>query len=482
MSRVRTCIAMFGCIWLALVTGSRDVRADEPTPEASGSPLPNLLIVVLDAARADHFGAYGYDRATTPQVDAFASHATRYAQVRAEAPYTFLSTSSLFTGESPAKTGLGARSGGRVPASMELLAERARAAGYRTFGYSENPYVTHYFGLAQGFDVFEEAYPVEALRDGKEMSTEIDTEERLRAMADRAFESSEQPFLLYVHLLRPHNPYAPPAPFAGRFGSTPENRHEGMTSSLLALSQQGAPFDQKRIERLISLYDENLAYADSLFGGLLNQLEERGAKEETVVVLTSDHGEAFGEEGALLHSTQLNDAMLRVPMVVRVPGGKGGVDETPIQLADLGRGLFALVDGASPSVMGNLGELRPRNEPLISWTNAKSHKVSAWTPERELILDAKSRRLIRYSEFEESPESSAAAKLGGEGNDLAETLVQRVLEWTGALPRVSVPDTEIDSVRRAQLEALGYLQPRSGSRAASGSPESSSRPEPPASR
>ena len=462
MSRARTGSAILIVGWLLLAAGCGDLRAPAGDSAESGvSSSPNVVLVVLDAARADHFGAYGYTRPTTPHADAFAATAVRYARVMSEASYTFLSTSSLFAGASPAATGLGARTGGRVPGAVELLAEIAREHGYATVAYSENPYVTGYFGLDQGFDVFREAWPTDALASGQEIAPDLDTEAEIESALREAAGDASRPFLLYLHLLRPHNPYAPPLPFAGRFGSTEADRPRGSTSSLMAMDAQGPGFEPGAIAKIRTLYDENLAYADALFGALIDALEARGLRDDTIVVLTSDHGEAFGEHGRLLHATQLYDAMLHVPLLVHVPGEDADVVTTPIQLADLGRGLRRVVEGGPAVALTRLGEERDPERPLYSWTNGKTGQIAAWTPERRVILDMRSRETIAYYDLEVDPDSRSRVALDAAGEALAAAANRQVDAWTGRAPTGSAATAAepLDPLKRAQLEALGYLDP-----------------------
>lgn len=445
---------------LFVLVGSAPTFANAQSVEDTIS-RPNVVVVVLDAARADHFGAYGYRRDTTPAIDAFAESATRYEVVVSEAPYTFLATSSLFAGASPAMTGLGARTGGRVPESMGLIAETARESGYQTFAYSENPYVTRYFGLAQGFDVFDETYPHSDLMQGKELSADVDSAARMNSIVDRAVAAKGVPFFIYAHLLRPHNPYAPPAPFAGRFGSDPAHRGDGATKTIVEFDRGGAPFDQARLDRLISLYDENLAFADSLFAELLASIEAAGVLDETVIVLTSDHGEAFGEQGKLLHSTQLFGPMLRVPLIARVPGHSASVTNRLVQLGDLGSGLRNGFMSGDFGGLTKLGEHRPAGEPAYSWTNAKNHLISARTETRRLVIDMKSTEVIAYHAISAASVGSVgerAIALDEEGLALREKLLRRLAEWTGAVPAASARD-ELEPEKRRQLESLGYLLP-----------------------
>jgi arylsulfatase len=419
----------------------------------------SVLLVLLDAARADHFGAYGYERATTPAIDAFAADALRYETVIAEAPFTFLATASLFTAGSPAVTGLVGRSGGRIPASLSLITEAARESGFATVGYSENPYITEYFGFHRGFDVFEEAFPVSLHLKRGQLADDFDSGARLDAILDQAVSDPSRPFFLYAHLLRPHAPYAPPAPFAGRFGSKREQRALGESRALEALDARGPPFDPMTLEALVALYDENLAYSDALFARLLSGLEARGRLDRTIVILTSDHGEAFGEQGRLLHSTQLHDPMLRIPLVVRVPGARSGVESRPVQLADLGRALETyFADPVEGSAFRRLGHDRVEDAPLYSWTNAKTHLVAARTPTRKLVIDAATRRIVAYYDLMADRNEQRSIPLDPAGRALAPLLQAKIDQWVGLPVRIET-DPELDPEKRRQLEALGYLEP-----------------------
>jgi len=420
----------------------------------------NVVMVVLDAARADHLGSYGYTRDTTPYADEFASGATRYDSVISEAPFTFLATSSLFTAGSPAVTGLVGRTGGIVPASLELIAETAKEEGFGTYAYSENPYVTPYFGLDQGFEVFEETFPVSLLERGEEIDPQFDSAGQLSAILEKAAGDKSRPFFLYAHLLRPHNPYAPPSPYAGRFGSSPESRAEGESKPLRALHGRGGPYNQGRLDAIIQLYDENLAYADALFGGLLAGLEERGLREKTIVILTADHGEALGDHDRILHSNQVYDSMLRVPLIISVPGEGPSVQSVSIQLADLGRGLrryFRSEDGAVVG-LARIGSDQPTGRTLYSWTNAKTHLVAARTNRRKLIVDARTSGVMGYYDLLADPGETVSVSLDEEGKALLSGLLEKIRAWAGLKVRIE-PATGIDAERRRQLEALGYLDP-----------------------
>ncbi|MEZ4279056.1 MAG: sulfatase [Myxococcota bacterium] len=479
----RRCAPLAALLAVALGFQATGCGGAEPT-----SVPRSVVLFVLDAARADHFGHAGHVRATTPNADAFAREAVRYSTVVSEAPFTFLAMASLMSARSPAESGLSGRSGGRIGESLPLLAEHAREGGFATYAYSENPFITGHFGFDRGFDHFEEAFPVAAHGRGHELAADHDTGARIEALLDRAAAKGAEPFFLYLHILRPHNPYAPPAPFAGRFGADPERRSAGSTAHLLQLDVRGPPFDADALADLALRYDENLAYADALFGDFLASLERRGLASRTIVVLTSDHGEAFGEHGRLLHSTQLFEPMLRVPLLIRIPGVAPRIDDRPVQHADLGRGLRAYFaaahdrDAAAP--LARLAPERPPDAPLFSWTNAKTHHVAARTPDRKLVLDARTLEVVAHLDLAADPDEQSAVPLDAHGHRLREGVVEKIAAWTGVpIERfdaiASTPaedeggkDDEFESEKRtpssgaaepelrARLEALGYVDDR----------------------
>ena len=149
--------------------------------------------------------------------------------------------------------------------------------------------------------------------------------------------------------------------------------------------------------------------------------------------------------------------MLWVPLLVRAPGVPSGVVTTPIQLADLGRGLRRVVSGAAPALLARLGEERDPETPLFSWTNAGSARLAAWTPRRRLLLDLRTQEAVALYDLEADPESLAAIPFGSLGDRLLSAARSEADRWTGA--HVDADALSIDPVKRAQLRALGYEIP-----------------------
>jgi arylsulfatase len=423
---------------------------------ASEPPIPaqpNIVIFMLDAARADHFGIYGYDRPTTPQIDAFARTATRYTRAVAEGSFTFASASALFSGLPPDRTGL--LKARRLGDDLVLFAEIAQRAGYRTHAYSENPYVTAAFGFDRGFQRFDAVLSYQSYRSKLQRFEHSDAlpgiDQTLRFMT----EEPGVPFLAYVHLLRPHNPYTPPDGFAGRFGSLPKSK-DGSTKTLFAIDRSKREAKPRRLANIRALYDENLAYGDAMFGRLLDGMRDRDLLDDTIIIVLSDHGEAFLEHGRLLHGSTTFDEMIRVPLLIRVPGEKARVVDHPVQLADLGRALRDVVTGPGVSLERLVGLRRAVDDPTLSWSLLDYHRVCARTPRRKLIADTRSLEAVAYYDLESDPGELTTLPLDDEGARLLELLRTRIREGHASLTKsVGRP---LDPALLDHLRALGYTE------------------------
>lgn len=308
---------------------------------SGGSPArPNLVLVVIDTARADHFSCYGYGQETTPNVDALAARGVRFTEARSLAPWTLPAHMSMFSGLPPRDHGatwaafsepesaplreLVART--FAPGAPErMLAAQLGQAGYETLGFSPNPWVAKSKGLATGFDAFHELWraeeraemargePTDALSSSLSGVTVAGVR---RALAER---DEARPFFLFVNFLDPHFPYEPPEPYRARLGGTSATVtaiQAGGRRTELAMIAGAAPFTR---EELVPLYDGELATADHFVGELVAALEREGVLDDTLVIVTSDHGELLGEGGQWSHQLSVGEELLRVPLVLKLP-------------------------------------------------------------------------------------------------------------------------------------------------------------------
>jgi arylsulfatase A-like enzyme len=416
----------------------------------------SVVLIVLDAAGAKHFGAYGNRMLTTPNVDALAHQGgTLFERAYAQSAWTLPSTASFLTGRYPRR-----RTQPRTVVAGETLATSLRAAGFRTAAFSENPYVTAPFGFDRGFDEFHEYFPKALLdqnpRDYRTDSARPTTD----AIAWLAAHADDRAFL-YLHLLAPHSPYAPPPPFRGRFVA-PDARLDGATETLLRVNEGTLAASAPDVEQLRLRYLENLAYADHQVGRILDTLRRAGRLDRTIVIVTSDHGEAFREHGVLLHTTTLYEEMIHVPLVIRLPRRFGQMPaRVPdiVELRDLVPTICHALQtpcgiGTARSLIHDLRADTPRPRVARAWTSDGVIALGAIvTPERKLVRDRTTRRLELFD----------LARDAGERHDLAGIEVARARRLARRLraPRSPLPttvdrrDPREDTGRK--LRALGYL-------------------------
>jgi arylsulfatase A-like enzyme len=271
-----------------------------PRPPA---PPPDILLISIDTLRRDHLSAYGYQRETSPRIDALAADGALFLNAVSTSNWTLPAHMSLMTGLPPSLHGV-EDDGSRLPDTTLTLAQALRRAGYATGGVTSHLYVAEQFGFARGFDHFE---------------TRVD--QRAESATDSAIRWLESvgkgPVFLFVHYFDPHTDYDPPEPFASRFG--PADRALGDIDRLKYHWNPQEPFPADRIPELLRLYDGEIAYTDHHVGRLADWLAERGRLDDTIVAIVSDHGEDFGEHGTFGHGMHLHGEVTRVPLILRYP-------------------------------------------------------------------------------------------------------------------------------------------------------------------
>ena len=324
-------------------------RRFELPPPVYGGPRPlNLVLVTVASLRQDHVGVYGYQRNTTPALDAFAGRHVRFLHAYGASPRTVAALPALIAGCHASSL---SHDGAPLPAydeSNTFIAERLAQAGYRTFGFASHRFLDPRFGLAQGFDHWnvESTPPAEA---GNTPTSAPVVEAAMRflreSVTDRGRrQADEPPWFLWVHLTDPDRPYATHGHFES-FGDDPIDR-----------------------------YDAEIRYTDAWIGRLLDELASRRDWARTAVVIAGSHGASLGERGYRGHGYGLGEPAIRVPLVVRLPGARprtamvraSAIDVVPtlLELAAVPGPLPRASSGRSlvPALLG--AELRPR--PIVA--------------------------------------------------------------------------------------------------------------------
>lgn len=373
---------------LSVVSGCQS----SPTTEPLGDK-PNVLILMVDALRADRLGVNGHSRPTTPNIDALAAEGINFSRAFSHSTWTKPSIATLFTSVYPSQHGLDQLTvehqeglGSEVlAADLTTIAERFRTAGFLTAAVVNQVHITSRFGFSQGFEVFDEWRGMGAPRLNRKF---------LRWL--KAQDSTARPFFAYIHYLDVHWPYTKRdwrrSASMGSVDMRTEPPEYGRETVRDWAAELELPAD---LEALMARYDHEVAYTDRAIGELIQGLKDLGLFEDTVIVVTADHGEAFLEHGELLHGQAPYDELLRIPLVFRLPTlmrqWVGSVDE-PVGLIDVMPTLLDLAGlDSEPRAQGR------SLVPLMRGTEMASRLVFA---ESESAVAARSadRKLIRFAD------------------------------------------------------------------------------------
>ena len=280
---------------------------------------PNVILIVVDALRADHLGCYGYQRNTSPTIDSLALSGTLWENLQAQSSWTLPTITTIFTGLNAREHGAGRRSNTVYGMSNEIstIPLLLHHAGYSCAGIFNVYLLSEQFGFNRGFDSFSCNW----LGHGEAEASVDQAVEWIRTT------ENEKPFFLALHLFDPHDPYDPPEPFDTYY--TPSGTN-GIT--WWPFLESGAP-DQPELyrEHLIGLYDGEIAWTDFQIGRLLLFLRTSGISENTIVILTADHGEEFLEHGGFGHGKTMYQEVVSVPLIISGPGIARGVRDSLVR-------------------------------------------------------------------------------------------------------------------------------------------------------
>jgi len=367
-------------------------------------PRPrNVLLISLDTLRADHLGCYGYERDTSPSLDRLAAGGVRFADATTPSPWTLPAHASLLTGLGPSRHGalLPDR---RLMPRIPTVVERFQSAGYRTKGLVTSFYLAPRSGLSLHLDEYE------VLRQPHEDGSRPGNVDLAPEVTDRAIawlqESRPEPFFLFLHYYDVHSDYAPDAEHRARFVRPYEGPADGTTEQLVELSTSRAALLPADVEHLVDLYDAEISQLDEELGRLFAFLDGSGLAAETLVVVTSDHGEEFYEHSGLLHGQTHYQEIVGVPLILRGPGFPAGVVvDAPVGLIDVAPTLLAVsglepLDG-SPGVdlRRFLGSTAPERELFGSAVYVPDDLMRKWMVRRggyKLLVDGPARKSELY--------------------------------------------------------------------------------------
>lgn len=450
--------------------GGRPASSARPTP-ASGNNR-NVVLLTIDTLRADHLGAYGYPKPTSPRIDAFASQAAVFDSAYTYWPKTRGSFVALLTGRRDSQTGYG-KTHPVILGFNPTLASVLKEAGYRTAAIVDNGNLASEYGYHKGFDTYRETWKEKALLTEMDKTRAI-TEGGIAFLREA---KPDRPFFLWLHYVNPHAPYAPPPPYdkafldaRARMGPAlpvVNGYHDG-------IPKQWAVAGESQLGYYIAQYDGEIATVDQEVGKVLDGLQASGLVERTVVMLTSDHGESLGEHGYYFdHGEDLFDPSLRIPLLLAVPGVPPGV-RSPVLASTLdlvptlldavkvsyppdlaGASLLAVLPGGGGGASRE--RLFARNDRNLSATWDARLKVVA-------VPGEKATRYALYDRVEDPGETRDLAARRPEVLRLPlrelELFLERAdREWTHTrrLAGEAPADTKVGPETCEAMKALGYV-------------------------
>lgn len=456
---------------------------------ARARKAPNVFVVLLDTLRADHLGAYGYARNTSPRMDELARQAVLFERAYSTSNWTRPAVASLHTSTLPSRHGVTDQEHG-LPTSLSLLAECLRGDGYRTGFFTVGANTEPADGYWRGVDRFYFATTPAVLARttlfanvvfglvppldralakrrsaGASVTADPTDPENITSEALRWAQAAERdrPLFAYIHYMGPHRPYSPPSPFDRAFSQL------GMVPRLSIPPEESAgpnaltPEDR---EQMVAQYDAEILWHDGQVGALLDGLRQAGRLDDAVVVLTADHGEGFGEHGVWAHGTGLFEEIVHIPLIVWRSGsvaGQPGRVALPVSLQDIAPTLSQLAMSKIPSSFEGeslvpllQADAAPDGDRMVFMENPIKNewglRSRAWAYQE--VRGSSSKRWL-YSASDPKQERELGRSLPDVADALSALSKRAQHNARRALP---APRIELDEARRERLRALGYLR------------------------
>ena len=285
---------------------------------------PNIILIVIDTLRADHVACYGYQRNTTPNIDRLAGEGVLFKNAISAAPWTMASIASLLTSQYPCVLGLR-----KKPAMLDtrfpMLSEVLKRYDYATYGVFTAASFSPRLGVSRGFDDY-------CYKRGKRRGTRFSSPYVTKAALSFLREGYKEPFFLFLHYFDPHYNYV----LHKQYDYYPHYRGSVRSDHpILDLWPKLHELSEDDIRYLLALYDSEITFTDEYIGKVLDELKKQGLYEDSIIIVTADHGEEFVERGWLGHTITLHEEMLHVPLIMKLPGYGARVIDSLVGLIDV---------------------------------------------------------------------------------------------------------------------------------------------------
>ncbi len=417
-------------------------RAPSPTPERTPVAL-NVILITLDTLRSDRLSCYGSHLADTPNIDTFAAEGVRFTGAASTVPFTLPAHSSIMTGLYPPGHGVRENVGYVLDERFPTLAELLGKGGWATGGFVSAFVLDHRWGISRGFDHYFDDFDLREMETANLGSVQRDGAETVAAAVSWLDERpADRPFFLWLHLYDPHEPYTPAEPFKSRYPGRP--------------------------------YDAEVAYTDSLVGDFRGALDERGLLDDSLVIVTSDHGEGLGDHGETFHGFFVYDSTIHVALIVRLPSSAsaGIVVDRAVSHVDLVPTILDLVGLPVPENLHGRSLVPLIAGQDVAWDRPVYSESLypllhyGWAPLRSLRTDRyKLIDVPRQELYDLADDPAENRNLRNKQPTRADELeaelgqLRRLIELDAPSP---ANKPQMDERTLAQLQALGYVAGQGG--------------------
>jgi arylsulfatase A-like enzyme len=460
--------------WLATRPPRPDIPETIPTPLQDS---PNTVLIMIDALRADRLNSYGYGPETSPHIDALASDAVRFQTCITQSSWTKPSTATLLTSLYPSSH-QAIYKPDMLPDPVVSIAEQLSGEGYFCLGFANNANITPMFNFGQGFDEYIYLRP-DYFFFSPESGFQLTGYNQMRLIRERFVSKKKYVqhyyqdaqvvnknviswlerlqrgrFFVFIHYMETHDPYFV-HPYTGEGYARVSNPNP----------------DPSMAGRLSDVYDEELRYVDQAVGELCQWLREAGLYDQTLIVLTADHGQEFYEHGGWWHGTTLYEEQIHVPLLVKLPGnrGAGRTDERMVRSLDIAPTILTLADipphssMQGTSFMGAMGDQWTGQEDIFSEEDHEGNVVRSLRTATWKLMRANRnnpRGLPEVSLFHLAEDPGERNNLATHREDLVELMAARLEERMTLARGEAVPrqEREIDEATLERLRSLGYVE------------------------
>lgn len=425
-----------------------------------GKEGPSIILISVDTLRPDHLGCYGYERATSPSVDAFAGESMLFSRCFAQAPTTRPSCGTILSGYYPHELKI-FKNNDKLPVPVTTVTELLREEGYRTIGVVSNFVLRRGGGFEQGFDYYDDKMDeVELVRGIPERIAEKTTETAISLL--RLHHRNR--FFLWVHYQDPHGPYTPRPPYDTMFAARANGDREVPVNESLS-GMGGIPSYQeldgiRSYNHYVAQYDGEIRYFDEHFGRLVGELKALDLYDNALIIFTSDHGEGMGEHDYYFaHGEYVYNSLIHVPLIIRHGAREAGIREDFAQLADIVPTILGAAGITADGTLhgSDLFEGTPGDRPILSEMPGKYSIIENGL---KLVHHTEANEYFLFDVANDPDEQINLlddAAYAGRLNSMAAAMVEHLRQDVLG-DRVHRNTQRFSREEKEKLKALGYVQ------------------------